>query len=158
MSLALPYSCCHLIFPGCGHRGSDLRIPPFFLPGLSSASPWAGKLAGVGVIQRNVATCCKSTSLNSRTPKSAPPPQPSSPPPPPSGPAHDDILHTLEKIDDWDFDVFRLQEHTKGGSLVRLSPTLPSSHESGSGAGGGGRGNYLITGEPPFIPFVYDVL
>jgi len=35
--------------------------------------------------------------------------------------AHDDILHTLEKIDDWDFDVFRLQEHTKGGSLFMVT-------------------------------------
>ncbi len=28
------------------------------------------------------------------------------------------VALTLEKIDDWDFDVFALQQHTQGGSLV----------------------------------------
>eukprot|EP00667_Euglena_gracilis_P004466 EG_transcript_4490 len=41
-----------------------------------------------------------------------------------SGAAHEDILRTLEKIDDWDFDVFQLQQQCKGGSLFMVAYCL----------------------------------
>jgi hypothetical protein len=38
--------------------------------------------------------------------------------------SHEDIMKVLQKIDDWDFDVFGLQDHAKGGSLFMVSLCL----------------------------------
>eukprot|EP01006_Ploeotia_vitrea_P054097 TRINITY_DN67850_c5_g1_i2.p2 TRINITY_DN67850_c5_g1~~TRINITY_DN67850_c5_g1_i2.p2 ORF type:complete len:661 (-),score=110.46 TRINITY_DN67850_c5_g1_i2:2994-4976(-) len=38
--------------------------------------------------------------------------------------SHKEILTVLEKIDEWDYDVFALQEHTNGGSLFMTTYTL----------------------------------
>jgi len=38
--------------------------------------------------------------------------------------SHEDILKCMEKIDEWDLDVFALQEHSRGGSLFMVSYCL----------------------------------
>jgi len=47
--------------------------------------------------------------------------QPSSPP---EDNSHEAIIKILQKVDDWDFDVFALQRETKGGSLFMMTYTL----------------------------------
>ena len=42
----------------------------------------------------------------------------------PADTAHDAIIKVLDKVDDWDFDVFALQKHTNGGSLFMMTYTL----------------------------------
>lgn len=47
---------------------------------------------------------------------------------PPKSPAednsHEAVIKILQKVDDWDFDVFALQKETKGGSLLMMTYTL----------------------------------
>jgi hypothetical protein len=47
--------------------------------------------------------------------------QPSSPP---EDNSHEAITKILQKVDDWDFDIFALQKETKGGSLFMMTYTL----------------------------------
>jgi hypothetical protein len=49
-------------------------------------------------------------------------------PPQTSDTSHDAIVKVLDKVDEWDFDIFALQNETKGGSLFMMTYTLLYKH------------------------------